>query len=304
MAEEGPPQSALPSPVRLPASVANRTASITATVSNDSAAKGVTWSCTPASSCGSFNPTATASGTATTYTAPGAAGSVVVTATSVSDTTKTATATISIAVSQVTLADGNYVYALSRLRTANPKPRNTLDGVFTVASGKISAGEQDFVDDTNGDLHDALNPTGSGYTTTTDGNLQLTLVTCAGSTCTSVDNLIGPGGNGIETINGLAGFFDPRPLDRVTTRSPPPAARSMRKIRRQQPRPRLALISSRPADLEGLAGGGILNFSGATVSTTGTVVDLNHGWHDRTGPDHQRRLRASTGCIGDACSSK
>src|SRR3984885_16354112 len=43
----------------------NATDAITATVSNDSAAKGVTWSCTPASSCGSFNPTATASGTAT-----------------------------------------------------------------------------------------------------------------------------------------------------------------------------------------------------------------------------------------------
>jgi hypothetical protein len=250
----------------------NGTASITATVSNDSAAKGVTWSCTPASSCGAFNPTATASGTATTYTAPGAAGSVVVTATSVSDTTKTASATISIAVTQITLADGNYVYALSGF-DANQNPY-TLDGVFTVASGKISAGEQDFVDDTNGDLHDAINPTGSGYTTTTDGNLQITLVTCAGSTCTSVDNLIGPGGNGMETINGsmvsstrarLIGY------DTFATSSGTLDAQDTTAAATTPAGPYIFTAGG----YEGIAGGGILNFSGATVSTTGTVVDLN-----------------------------
>jgi hypothetical protein len=33
------------------------TATIAATVSNDSANKGVTWSCAPSNACGSFNPT-------------------------------------------------------------------------------------------------------------------------------------------------------------------------------------------------------------------------------------------------------
>jgi hypothetical protein len=70
----------------------NDTAAITATVSNDSANKGVTWSCTPAGSCGTFTPSGTASGAPVTYTAPAAVPSstVVITATSVADTTKSA----------------------------------------------------------------------------------------------------------------------------------------------------------------------------------------------------------------------
>ena len=46
------------------------TASLGATVSYDPLAQGVVWSCSPAGSCGSFNPTPTASGSSTTYTAP------------------------------------------------------------------------------------------------------------------------------------------------------------------------------------------------------------------------------------------
>jgi len=81
-----------------PATVAIGTsAPVTATVSNDSAAKGVTWSCTPINSCGSFNPTSTASGVATTYSAPAAVpagANVVVVATAVSDATKNANANV------------------------------------------------------------------------------------------------------------------------------------------------------------------------------------------------------------------
>ena len=63
----------------------NATATISATVSNDAANKGVTWSCTPSTSCGSFTPAQTPSGTATIYTAPAAVpsgGNVTITATS------------------------------------------------------------------------------------------------------------------------------------------------------------------------------------------------------------------------------
>jgi hypothetical protein len=77
------------------------TATIAATVVNDSANKGVTWSCAPASACGSFNPAQTASAAATTFTAPANApqgGSVTITATSVSDPMKSASATVSITV--------------------------------------------------------------------------------------------------------------------------------------------------------------------------------------------------------------
>jgi hypothetical protein len=71
-------------------------------VNNDAANAGVTWSvsCGSAGACGTFNPTATASGSATTYTAPTAiptGGTVTVTATSVTETTQSAQATITIA---------------------------------------------------------------------------------------------------------------------------------------------------------------------------------------------------------------
>jgi hypothetical protein len=69
------------------------TQGVSATVTNDSANAGVTWSCTPASSCGSFNPGSTPSDMPTTFTAPGTiptGGSVVLIATSVTDKTKSA----------------------------------------------------------------------------------------------------------------------------------------------------------------------------------------------------------------------
>ncbi len=87
------------------ASVApNATQSFTATVSNDSAAKGVTWalSCATANGCGSLSATTSTSGTAVTYTAPGTVPSpatVTITATSVADGTKAASATITITAS-------------------------------------------------------------------------------------------------------------------------------------------------------------------------------------------------------------
>jgi hypothetical protein len=85
-----------------PASVtAGATASLTAVVSNDSSNGGVTWSVTcGSSSCGTFTPTTTASGTATTYTAPAnvpTGGTVNIVASSVTDGTATATASVTIA---------------------------------------------------------------------------------------------------------------------------------------------------------------------------------------------------------------
>jgi dienelactone hydrolase len=76
-------------------------APFTATVTNDPANKGVTWtvSCS-AVACGSVSPTATASGNAASYMAPSNAPasnlSVTLTATAVSDTTKAASATITV----------------------------------------------------------------------------------------------------------------------------------------------------------------------------------------------------------------
>jgi hypothetical protein len=84
-------QSAPPSSLQV-----GKTASLTASVQNDSGEAGVNWSCTPASACGSFSPTHTASDSATTYTAPGSAGAVTITATSVTDATKSVSSVITI----------------------------------------------------------------------------------------------------------------------------------------------------------------------------------------------------------------
>ncbi len=85
----------------LPASVA--TSSVTtmsSTVSNDPTIAGVDWSVTCGSaSCGSFNPTHTASGANTTYTAPAAVpagGTVTIKAASTADNTKFATGNVTI----------------------------------------------------------------------------------------------------------------------------------------------------------------------------------------------------------------
>ncbi len=84
------------------------TQAFTATVSNDSANNGVTWSVScSVSSCGTVSPASSASGATTTYTAPGPPAStltVTLTATSVADTTKKATATITVPAITVTVA--------------------------------------------------------------------------------------------------------------------------------------------------------------------------------------------------------
>jgi dienelactone hydrolase len=80
---------------------AGGSAQVTATVSNDSASKGVTWtvSCS-AAPCGSVSPTATASGVAATYTAPASALTsnllVKITATAVAAGSTAASATVTV----------------------------------------------------------------------------------------------------------------------------------------------------------------------------------------------------------------
>jgi predicted dienelactone hydrolase len=79
---------------------AGATTQISATVTNDSANKGVTWTVTcPTAPCGTVSPATTASGVATTYTAPinpPASLTVTITAKSVADATKTASASASV----------------------------------------------------------------------------------------------------------------------------------------------------------------------------------------------------------------
>ena len=104
------------------------------------------WSCTPSASCGTFNPTTTATGVATTYTAPATVTSgVVITATLATDLPQSPPAPAPSALPAATLADGNYVFSLSG---QDINSLYSVSGVFTRRrdSAPVAAGEQDFVD--------------------------------------------------------------------------------------------------------------------------------------------------------------
>jgi predicted dienelactone hydrolase len=115
--------------------LAGTTAQLTATVGNDLANKGVTWtlSCS-AAPCGSVSPTSTASGTATTYTAPVTSPAsdlaVTVTATSVADPTKSIAATISVPAITISVSP----------TTASLQINTTLQLTATVSNDNSNAG--------------------------------------------------------------------------------------------------------------------------------------------------------------------
>src|SRR5882762_7367458 len=138
-----------------PSLAASGTATITATVSSDTAAKGVTWSCTPAGTCGSFNPTSTASAVSTTYTAPASppsGGKVTITASSVTDPNKNASATVIIpgTASKATLK-GQYVFFITAPTGNRKAPAGTwgttafVGSVTVDGAGNITGGMEDLV---------------------------------------------------------------------------------------------------------------------------------------------------------------
>jgi hypothetical protein len=96
------------------------------------------------------------------------------------------------------LADGSYVFSLAGQDVHGDY---FVSGVFKLAGGVVTGGEQDFLDD---QLHygtdDQINPIGSEVSTTPDGNLLITLTTCTGSDCSAPDGNLGV--NGVETFNG------------------------------------------------------------------------------------------------------
>jgi hypothetical protein len=245
----------------------NATAAIAATVSNDSAAAGVTWSVTCGSPpCGSISPTSTASGTPATYTAPTAvpgSGIVTVTATSVSDRAQTAATTITIRTAQPSgpiLADGTYIYHYSGQAKGG---LFFVAGAFTVRGGVITAGEQDFT----GPVYfatDTLNPAHCSLAVAA-GNVQIVLDT--GDTSVGV--------NGIETLRGaqvspsriLLSQFDSSgagsgALDLQTAVTAPSGSYAF-------------YTSGSDQAGQGLAIGGVLDISGDALVTANSVFDYN-----------------------------
>ncbi len=263
----------------------NATASITATVTNDSANAGVTWSCAPSGTCGSFSPTSSASGAATTYTAPATVPSsaVTVTATSVTDGTKTKSATITITPPAQALADGNYVFQMSgtdiSLVGAPPTFNSPyfVAGMFTVTGGVITGGEQDFVD-YNVVATDLIDPTASTITTTANGNLQLTLTTCTGNTCPGPDTSIGVAG--VETINvAMVSATKGRivEFDTFATSSGTLDVQDATVIGALPSGGYAFAVQGVDSGGNSLAVGGILNMDGAGALTSSSIFDQNRG---------------------------
>jgi hypothetical protein len=161
-------------------------ASVSATT-NDAA--GVDWSCTPAGSCGSFNPTNTATGVPTTYTAPATVpgSAVTIIATSHTDPTKTASAnpvTITATASNASLK-GHYTF-LVHAPIGNRGVATWIGSVILDGAGNVTGGIEEIASKIyQGDVADPILATGapnsmSGYTVDPSGHGRLTMSTPLG----------------------------------------------------------------------------------------------------------------------------
>ena len=132
---------------------AGAASNVVATVTHDSASGGVKWTCMPAGSCGTFNPTQTASDLSSAYTAPPAApsgGSVTIIATSVASPSRSASVTIAI----TGVLTQNFVFYASGEENVSPNfPIYSIAGVVAIAqvasvdgSFAVVSGEQDYND--------------------------------------------------------------------------------------------------------------------------------------------------------------
>jgi len=138
---------------------ASATASVSATVTNDTVGGGVNWSCTPTSACGSFSPASTASGASTTFTAPSAGppgGQVVISAISVTDGTKKASASVRITgtASNASL-NGKYVLLLTAA-TGNQGTSVLAASITADGNGKITGGVEELTAPGFFDLSDVI----------------------------------------------------------------------------------------------------------------------------------------------------
>jgi hypothetical protein len=247
--------------------IVNTTASVAATVANDPKNAGVTWSLNcGSSSCGSISPTTSASGASVTYTAPSAIPSpatVTITATSVTDTTKSAAGTVTITTAPPpVLADGTYVYHLSGQDNYN---NYYVAGAFTIKNGIITGGEQDSSDGDQSS-YSPLVPSGSSISQT--GNaIEAVLATADPSF----------GVNGVLTLHGT-----PVSSTRVLVSEFDSFAAATGSIDLQTSAAPLAggyafVVNGVDDAGNQLAIGGVLNFTGGSLSTATSVFDYNDG---------------------------
>jgi hypothetical protein len=266
---------------------AGGTASVAATVSNDTKAAGVTWSCTPAGTCGSFNPTSTASAAMTTYTAPAsspAGGKVMIIATSVSDATKSASATVTIPAPPSTATlKGQYLFFITAPAGNRKAPggmwgTTTFVGSVTLdGAGNVTGGEEDLISpgfpDNSADPILPTNPSAkpftSFYTVDASGHGTLRILTMNGETIdfsfalTSASHALiieadgNPGSGSLDLQQPAAGGFAASQISggySFTTTGP---------------------NSANPATKVSL--GGVFTANSAALTLTNVIVDVNSG---------------------------
>lgn len=278
-----------------------RTEQIAVDISNDpNPNPEVTWSCSPASQCGSFSPNPTATVVPSTYTAPASlptTNPVTITATSVDDFNKFISAQVTITTPPTTLPAGTYVFQLSGYddngpTASQPVPFDVVGAFALNSDGLITGGEEDYVDGA-GNVEQAvgLEPD-STIAPTADGNLQIILDTG--------NSVIGVDGNGLETLNvtlttastGVVTWFDAFAAGSGTiTIQNSTAAASL---------PQFGyafMVSGHDTNLLPVAIGGILNVDDldgttGTISGAGSVFDFNDAFV--TFPEQDQTFNASS----------
>jgi hypothetical protein len=170
------------------------TATVSATVVNDTANGGVDWTCGPtAGSCGAFNLAHTASGATTTYTAPSTGGNVTIMATSSSNHSVTATANITVSTTPAgALTSGNFAFYLTGVNS-NKITYSLAGSVALDANGNVTGGIQDY------NSHDGPKSPQPSGDTITGGSL--TTASNGKGTLTIKTNNTTVGVNGTETFS-------------------------------------------------------------------------------------------------------
>jgi hypothetical protein len=158
-----------------PASLAtSAVATVSASILNDPKNLGVDWTVTCGSSkCGSFQPAHTASDAPTTYTAPAlvpSGNTVTITATAAGNLAETVSATVTITRVATNLLNGAYAFFFA----GNDQSSffGAAGSILADGKGKITKGEEDFVDSSFASLGDTLSGT---YTLGSDGRGMITL---------------------------------------------------------------------------------------------------------------------------------
>jgi hypothetical protein len=240
------------------------TANVSALVSNDPKAGGVTWAVTCASAdCGSFTSASTPSGGVTTYTAPANLpnpASVSITATAASGGVPVTAAVSLVASAAPPLADGTYVYHLSGQDSSGPY---TSAGAFSVSAGRIIGGEQDFSDALGG-YTDSLVPATSGLSVE-GSNIQVVLDT--GNMAIGVD--------GVETLRGTVVSSTRVLLSEFDVSATGTGSLDLSASGSALAGGFAFAISGTDVNGNYLGIGGVLDFSGNTLVTGGSVFDAS-----------------------------